>query len=210
VAIERLDVPAAAPRPSAESTASLLSTVPRFVEAIQKLSYGRFADLAAKKMQNRLMFHDYVAPGPGYVQAYLEGLYDIADDEALILETEVPKSCRYWAFLVTDEQFGTVDWINHQSSLNAFQAKLDKDGKFRAVIAMHDPGIPNWLDTGGHNYGIIQGRWNKCDSKPMPTLRKVKLTAVRKFLPKDTPAVTLTERDQTLRDRRLGAQFRRE
>jgi hypothetical protein len=209
LAIERLDVPAARPRPSAAQTAASLAELPRWVEASQKFSYNRFADLEAKQMRNRFLVHDYVAPGKAHVQTYLESLYDIADDEALILETQVPNTCRYWSFLVTDDQFGTVDWMNHQSSLNGFQAKIDQDGKFRAVISVHDPGVPNWLDTGGYLYGIIQGRWNKCSSDPIPTLRKVKLADLRNYLPPGTAVISTAERDASLRERRLGAQLRR-
>jgi hypothetical protein len=209
LAIERVDVPTRRPRPSAEDTAKRVSTLAAHVQAMQSFSYARFADLKAKGVVNRLVVHNYVPHGPAYVKMYLEGLYDIADDEALIVETNVPKQCRYWSFLVTDDQFGTVDWVNHQSSLNGFQAALDKDGKFRGVIALKDPGVRNWLDTGGYHYGVIQGRWDKCDSEPMPTVTKVKLRDVRKFLPADTPAVSASEREASLRERRMGAQFRR-
>jgi len=77
------------------------------------------------------------------------------------------------------------------------------------VISFKDPGVPNWLDTGGYLYGGIQGRWNKADSCPMPATKKVKLADLRKHLPADTPTVTAAERDASLRDRRMGAQFRR-
>lgn len=157
-------------------------------------------------MENRIAVEAW-GTFPG--QTYLEGLYKLASDEALIVETEVPKSCRYWSFLVGDMQFRTIDWVNHQSSLNAFQARLDGDGKFRAVISLSDPGVPNWLDTGGYGEGVIQGRWNNCDSQPVPTTRLVKLAELRRHLPADTPSVGAGQRDQQLRTRRLGAQMRR-
>jgi len=209
LSIENLQMPVRRPRATAEETASSLNALARYAEATQKFAYARFADLRAKGMYNRLSVHNYVAPGPGFVKIYLEGLYDIADDEALIVETDVPRTCRYWSFLLGDGQFGTVDWVNHQSSLNGFQAKLDTDGKFRGVVAIHDPGVANWLDTGGYQRGIIQGRWDKCDSSPAPKITKVKLTDLRRYLPRDTPMLTPDERDASLRERRMGAQFRR-
>ena len=46
--------------------------------------------------------------------------------------------------------YATVSVLaNRQSSLNGHQAVLDPDGVFRAVISARDPGVPNWLDTGG-------------------------------------------------------------
>jgi hypothetical protein len=209
LAIERLDVPATRPRASAEETAARLATLSVWLEKGPIRGYERFAALEAQNMRNKLMVHAYQSMGGALGQVYLEGLYDISEDEALILETEVPECCRYWGFLVTDDQFGTVDWMNRQSSLNGFQAKLDTDGRFRGVISLRDPGVPNWLDTGGYRYGIIQGRWNGCSSTPVPTIKKVKLADLRKSLPSDTPTVTPEARDAGLRERRMGAQFRR-
>ena len=57
--------------------------------------------------------------------------------------------------------------------------------------------------------GVIQGRWNTCDSAPVPTARLVKLADLKKVLPADTAMVTPAERDRALRDRQLGAQMRR-
>jgi hypothetical protein len=141
-------------------------------------------------------------------QIYLDGAFQIADDEALILETPVPKVCRYWQILLADNRFATVDWVNHQSSLNGYQARLDADGRFRAVIAAKDPGVPNWLDTGGETWGIIQMRWNRCSDAPEPVVKKVALKDVRNFLPPDTPVVTPAQRKDQLRSRREAAQLR--
>ena len=59
------------------------------------------------------------------------GIYEIDDDEALIVETELPTTSRYWQILVADDRFCTVDWMNRQSSLNDVQAQVDPDGRFR-------------------------------------------------------------------------------
>ena len=64
-------------------------------------------------------------------QAYYDGIHEIDDDEALILETPLPTDCRYWQALVADDRFSTVDWVNRQSSLNDAQAHIDTDGWFR-------------------------------------------------------------------------------
>jgi hypothetical protein len=126
----------------------------------------------------------------------------------LLLEAKVPEKCKYWSFLVGDEQFLTIDWMQHQSSLNGFQARIDKDGIVRIVISPTDPGVPNWLDTGGYKRGIIQVRWNNCTAAPNPVATKIKLAEVRAHVPAETPAINAAERENTLRDRRLGAQMR--
>lgn len=146
-------------------------------------------------------------PFPG--QTYLDGAFQIMDDEALIVETAIPEKCRYWQILLADDRFATIDWVNHQTNLNGFTARRDKDGKFRAVISARDPGVPNWLDTAGEPWGIIQMRWNHCSSTPEPTVRKVAFAEVRKNLPEDTPVVTAEQRQAALLKRRESAQFRR-
>jgi hypothetical protein len=141
-------------------------------------------------------------------QAYYDGIHEIDDDEALILETELPEECRYWQALVADDRFCTVDWVNRQSSLNDSQAHIDSDGKFRAVISRQDPGVPNWLDKADYPWGVIQMRWNRASEYPDPTIRKVPVAEVRRHLPADTPVVTPAERQEQLRTRREGAQLR--
>jgi hypothetical protein len=142
-------------------------------------------------------------------QAYYDGIHEISDDEALILETELPREYRYWQILVGDDRFCTVDWVNRQSSLNDFQARLDADGKFRAVISHRDPGVPNWLDKADYPWGIIQMRWNHASDWPDPTVVKVPVADVRDHLPADTPVVTAEQRQEQLRARREGALLRR-
>jgi hypothetical protein len=141
-------------------------------------------------------------------QAYYDGIHEIDDDEALILETELPEECRYWQALVADDRFCTVDWVNRQSSLNDSQAHIDSDGKFRAVISRQDPGVPNWLDKADYPWGVIQMRWNRASEYPDPTIKKVPVADVRRHLPADTPVVTPAERQEQLRTRREGAQLR--
>ncbi len=142
-------------------------------------------------------------------QAYYDGIHEITDDEALILETPLPEKVRYWQALVGDDRFCTVDWVNRQSSLNAAQAHIDRDGRFRAVISRLDPGVPNWLDKGDYPWGIIQMRWNLASEYPDPTMIKVPFSEIRRHLPEDTPVVTPEERRAQLRRRREGAQLRR-
>jgi hypothetical protein len=142
-------------------------------------------------------------------QAYYDAIHEIDDDEALIIETELPERCRYWQALVADDRFCTIDWVNRQSSLNDTQARIDSDGKFRAVVSRLDPGVPNWLDKADYPWGVIQMRWNHASNYPDPTMIKVPFADIRAHLPADTPVVTPEERSEHLRLRREGAQLRR-
>ena len=46
-----------------------------------------------------------------------------------------------------------------QSSRNGAQLTLGDDGSYRIVISEKDPGVGDWLDTGGHAQGTIFWRF---------------------------------------------------
>ena len=209
LAIDKLDTPIAPRRLSAQEINERLIKLASWIENATTIWFNHMNEMRSKDIVNRLEVYDYGSVGGFVGQVYLEGLYQLAEDEALILETEIPEKSFYWSFLVTDDQFTTVDYMNRQSSLNPAQIHVDSDGKFRAVISAGDPGVQNWLDTGGYTSGIIQGRWNQCSSNPQPTLTKVKLDEVRGHLPDNTPVLDRQARDVQLRRRRVGAQLRR-
>jgi hypothetical protein len=142
-------------------------------------------------------------------QAYYDGIHEIGDEEALIVEVPLPQESVYWQILVADDRFATVDWVNRQSSLNDVQARVDSDGTFRAVISRQDPGVHNWLDKADFPWGIIQMRLYRASDFPEATVTRVPVGEVLKYLPADTPVVTPDERAEQLRTRREGAQLRR-
>lgn len=155
------------------------------------------------------VFHPMRMTGALTKQVYLPACFQLNDDEALIMETELPQHRPYWNFQLNDPYFNALEYVYRFSSLNGHTAKISSDGKFRAVIAMHDPGVPNWLDPAGFNEGGIYGRWYNCDSAPTPTLTRVPLAELRQHLPSDTPVVTAQERAEQLRKRVRASQRRR-
>jgi hypothetical protein len=76
------------------------------------------------------------------------------------------------------------------------------------VISADDPGVLNWLDTGGRQRGAIVARWWTASSPPEPVVTRVRLSDVRTNLPAGTPAVTAADREASIRLRRKGAQLR--
>ncbi|OBK80865.1 DUF1214 domain-containing protein [Mycobacterium sp. 1164985.4] len=160
---------------------------------------------------NVLLRSQWIQQGGGLAtkQAYYDGIHQIADDEALIVEFPVPANCYYWQILVADDRFSTVDWVNRQSSLNDTQARIDPDGWFRGVVSKRDPGVHNWLDKADWPWGILQARFYKADDFPDVTVTKVPVTAVLDHLPAGTEVLTAEERRAQLLHRRTGAQMRR-
>jgi hypothetical protein len=131
---------------------------------------------------------------------YGKGIYQCAEDEALIIEVKLPKSY-YWSIQLCSHFWEARDYHLRQTSLNGHQAVIDEDGIFRAVISHRDPGVENWLDAGGHNQGLLAIRYYEPDSTPIPSVRRVKLADLRDALPSSTPAVSAEERQLSLRDR---------
>ena len=127
--------------------------------------------------------------------------FQLAADEALLIEVRPPRA-KYWSFDLCNFWLESLDFANHQSSLNGHQAVLDSDGLFRAVVAHQDPGVPNWLDTVGHLEGSMIYRWNLADSLPIPQTRVVRFADVRSHLPADTPRVDAKARAQQIERRR--------
>lgn len=148
-------------------------------------------------------------PGALVKQTYWPACFQMEEDEALIIETQIPDRAPYWNIQLNDPYFNALEYVYRLSSTNGAMAKLSSDGKFRGVIALTDPGVPNWLDPAGYTEGGIYGRWYDCDSEPVPMIKRVKLARLRDHLPPDTPVVAPGERDEELRRRVRACQRRR-
>jgi hypothetical protein len=208
IAIERVDVPAGAPRRSAAELEQRLRRLPSATSFLALLFVNHVEQLRSQGYVNKLKEFDTSKIGGLSGQFYYEGAYELGDDEALILEAKVPAKCSYSSTILTNALYETTDWYDNHSSLNDTQARPDADGVLRIVVSARDPGVPNWLDTAGYPSGAVQGRWYNCDTQPIPSVRKVALADVRKSLPAETATVTPQQRDRIIRERRAVLQQR--
>lgn len=212
LAIERLDVATLKPAPDvAAIDRQLRDLFGSYVRGLSRVALGYIRNTRNRGASNEMRLTSFQDLGNSgdWPQAYFECVFELESDEALILETELPERHHYWNVQVIDALWNQVELVHRQSSLNGHQARLDADGKFRAVLCVEDPGVPNWLDTGGNRRGMLIGRWYRCSSHPTPRLSKIKIAALRQHLPPETPAVSFNERAAALRERRVGAQLRR-
>ena len=203
--IERLDPPA--PRPMrADEVQARIDAIATYARLMAEFPFG--ARLSAGVRTRGLVnggvdLITFGEAGGLADQYYYVGAFDLAPDEALIVEVEVPMPCRYWNIQLSDEMNAALDYIYHQSSLNGQQAVLDTDGRFRAVIAHRDPGVANWLDTGGVRSGLFMGRWKEAAAKPAPpTVRKVAFDAIGAELPAGTARIDAARRANMIAARR--------
>jgi hypothetical protein len=136
------------------------------------------------------------------------GSWELADDEALVIEV-TPPTALYWSVALGNQWWESVDYAAHQSSLNGHQAVLDQDGVFRAVVAHRDPGIANWLDPGGNRRGPMIFRWVRADgAAPVPATRAVPLGDLDRALPGGTRRMSPPDRASVLARRRAAVSRR--
>jgi hypothetical protein len=115
---------------------------------------------------------------------YMIGSFDVAPDEALIIEVQPPQT-RYWNIALENHWHESVDYMHRPTSRTLEDVTADADGKVRFVIAQRDPGVPNWLDPAGNTRGFMTFRW--LDARgvavPLPVVTRIKLTELADALP---------------------------
>lgn len=207
LSIECLDTVPPKPRLRPEEILRRIQEMAKFPARKTRLYFGM-----QNGVKNRVGFNVFEPvryPGALVKQTYWPACFRLEEDEGLIIETELPARRPYWNIQLNDPYFNALEYVYRLSSTNGHYAKISSDGKFRAVIALTDPGVPNWLDPAGYKEGGIYGRWYDCDSEPVPTITRVKLAALREYLPADTPVVTPDQRSEELRLRVIACQRRR-
>jgi hypothetical protein len=101
-----------------------------------------------------------LTPGGLATQYSSAGHFDLAPDQALVITLPVTDA-PYLGFQLGSLWYVSLDYINHQTSLNGTQAQADPDGKIRIVVAERNPGVTNWVETDGHRKGFLQFRWQR-------------------------------------------------
>jgi hypothetical protein len=128
-------------------------------------------------------------PGGLASQFSSAGHFDLGADQAMIVT--VPAAGRgtapYQGIQLGSLWYISLDYINHQTSLTADQARTDPDGMMRFVITERDPGVANWLECTGHGRGYVQIRWQRLSRDLLPAdgprVEVVAVTDVPNVLP---------------------------
>ncbi len=207
ITIECLDKVPPKPRLAPEDIVERIKGMARFPVRKSRLYYTLQNGIKERVGIN--VFEPTRMAGALTKQVYWPAVFELDDGEALIVETELPDVRPYWNIQLNDPYFNAVEYVYRLSSTNGAMATLSSDGRFRGVIALEDPGVPNWLDPAGFKEGTIFGRWYGCDSSPTPTIKRVPLAQLRDHLPADTPTVTPEQRAEEVRQRVLACQRRR-
>ena len=127
-----------------------------------------------------------LTPGGLATQYSSAGHFDLTSEQALVITVPV-SDAPYFGFQLGSLWYISLDYINHQTSLNGVQAQADPDGKIRIVVSDRNPGVTNWVETTGHRKGFLQFRWQRLSraltEADGPTVELVDFTDVPGRLP---------------------------
>lgn len=193
ITISRIDTLGSAPaRLAPGDVAEMLDETSAIVE--QSLEYwNEYVATERAAGTPNVMAEPRSAAGGSSRIAYSFGFFDLADDEALIIECGAPLSPFWDVQLYSLGWFESLDFANRTTSLNHTQTHVDADGLVRFVVCAADPGVQNWLDTGGRRTGMITHRWI---AGPPSGIRSTVATLadVRRHLAADTPQFSTADR----------------
>ena len=186
VAIARVDTAGTAPPPL---TNELIEK--RFAVAGKQLvqrikTWLQFPQWFYMNIPVNTMVAPRLTPGGLATQYSSAGHFELTPDQALVITlpaTDAP----YLGFQLGSLWYVSLDYINHQSSLNGTQAQVDADGKIRIVVADRNPGVTNWVETLGHRKGFLQFRWQRVSRELTeadgPTVELIDIDDIAGYLP---------------------------
>jgi hypothetical protein len=87
-------------------------------------------------------------------QVYVMGRFDLADDEAFVVDVS-DGGAEYFTVPLSNIWGTTLDIVDSTGSLNKAQSAVNQDGSYTYVISPVDPGVANWIDSAGLREGIL-------------------------------------------------------
>lgn len=105
---------------------------------------------------------------------YYHSYWRLGPDEALVIDSEIPE-CDGWNFQLDNHWLESLDYRYHTVHVNKHTAKYRPDGSVRIIVAHRDPGLPNWIETTGHDCGAMSFRWIRAQNHPQPQTRVVRV-----------------------------------
>lgn len=213
------DCPAAAPGVTSTDLSSteistLLHVVALGLPAFNNFNIVEEAEKAGIQFPANTM-SDFTNEGvqggfPG--QALSAGNFDLQPDQALIVK--VPDiEAGYQGIQLMNVYGATLPGTLAQTTLDNAQAFHDPDGFTYYVVSADNPGVANWLDTGGLDSGEILARYqntpgdtNAAIGLPVTT-EVVPVDDVKQYLPADTPTVTPAQYAADMNERVLSLDY---
>jgi hypothetical protein len=212
--IRRIGGPAPSKPPSESALAERAAVILKAAsEAILRMKngelHGPLAGFSNKGHSNVVMKPILRGGAWGFMAP---GNFKLADDEALLVTVD-PLGAQYLGFQLSDAWTLSLD-VRYLSSMNGRHAHPNPDGSYTYVISIRDPGVLNWLDTGGLLEGLILIRWQvlpegiKSLDGAVREVKLVRFADLGSVLPASMPRVTWVERKRQV-DERVDTYARR-
>ena len=119
--------------------------------------------------------------------AYYHSYWRLNPGKALVVEA-TPPDCATWNFVLSNHWLESLDYRRSRIHVNKHTACYRSDGSVRIIVCHEDPGLPNWLDPQGHDFGAMCFRWNRAASHPQPSIREIPLSGLQPFLKEEEEA----------------------
>ncbi len=187
--IERVGTPIPPPQLAPDDLARKLELAASFMLFVVRTCIAMWAGSAAGVNA----FHG--APGSTHVEAqedevdthcdtdmaYMGARWRLGPGEALRVRIAPPRRpfC-YWGLVLVNPWQESYDYRFARTCTNNELATRNADGTWDLVIAPEDPGVPNWLDTGGRREGQMLLRWVLAPNAPLPRCELVSLAELRR------------------------------
>ena len=156
-----------------------------------------------------------LTPGGLATQYSSVGHFDLTPDQAMIITLPVTDA-PYLGFQLGSLWYISLDYINHQTSLNGTQAQADPDGKIRIVVADAQPRRHQLGRDPRTRKGYLQFRWQRVSRELTeadgPTAELVDFDKIAAALPyyeqnkisEEDWRARIAERQKQIGDRMVG------
>ena len=105
---------------------------------------------------------------------YFHSAWELADDEALVVEAPSIPECQTWNFVLQNWWMESLDYRYHKIHFNKHSADYEPDGSVKIVVSHKQPHQSNWVETAGHNRGTLCWRWIGATEHPPVNAKVVK------------------------------------
>ena len=113
---------------------------------------------------------------------YMGGHWRLEPGQALVITMKPPPyPFVYWGLVIVNPWAESYDYRYTHTCWNNGNARRNEDGTWTLIVAPEDPGVGNWLDTGGRLEGSMTLRWVLAgDRPPAPDCAVVPLASLRR------------------------------
>lgn len=160
IRIHRVDTAGTAPPPPTRDAMAKRYGVAGKILLSRLHTFLKFPEWFYLKLPVNTMTEPRLTPGGLATQFSSAGHYHLPDDQAMIITVPV-SDAPYQGFQLGSMWYVSLDYANHQTSLNTAQARHDPDGMMRFVVTERNPGLANWIELTGHSRGYLQIRWQR-------------------------------------------------